>query len=69
MESMNSILDFLVSTLEKASDFDEQKLHTLDIKILILQTYRFSIKEKSAISEIITVYSLSEEALSRLPNT
>ena len=78
---MNAVLDFLVFTKESPSDFADGKLPTLDIKIWIEKMriwYMFYqkpmcnnivIQEKSALSDIVKVSSLTEEIVRRLKHT
>ena len=81
LESMNSVLDFLTFTEESPSDFEDNKLPTLDIKIWIARGkiwYQFFqkpmsnnvvIQERSALSDQVKVSSLQEEVVRRLKHT
>ena len=81
LESMNSILDFLVFTRESPNDFEDKKLPTLDIKIWLKDIriwYQFYqkpmcnnivIQANSALSETVKVSSLTEEVVRRLKHT
>ena len=82
ISSMNTVLSFLVFTLEISEDFEENKLPTLDIKLWIGKSniilYEFFSKpmaanavvmEKSALSTSVKTATLTEEIVRRLKHT
>ena len=81
LDSMNSILDFLIFTKESPGDFPDGKLPTLDIKVWLENLriwYQFFqkpmsnnvvIQEQAALSEMVKVSSLTEEVVRRLKHT